>query len=159
MVGTSIALLQERFRQLQKDKQRREKKELLNLLSESNRVDASIMHLEPNGSSTSRDMDSNSLSLGLNLQNAGKQVDIDIHEARLMPGDTKFWPGNSVMTKKDLNLQKKILNKSNFTIWPTSPLSNLGVCVSLNPALTVFTPFLLAKTTSLLFLLSEGFAT
>lgn len=96
MVGTSIALLQERFRQLQKDKQRREKKELLNLLSESNRVDASIMHLEPNGSS--RDLDSNSLSLGLNLQNAGKQVDIDIHEARLMPGDTKFWPGNSVMT-------------------------------------------------------------
>lgn len=87
MVGTSIALLQERFRRLQKDKQRREKKELLNLLSDSNRVD---------GSSTSRDLDSDSLSLGLNLQNAGEQV--HIHEARLMPGVTKFWPGNSVTT-------------------------------------------------------------
>ncbi|KAE8646145.1 hypothetical protein Csa_016195, partial [Cucumis sativus] len=98
MVGTSIALLQERFRQLQKNKQRRERKELLNLLFESNRVDASIMHLEPNGSSTSRDLDSNSLSLGLNLENnAGKQVDIDIHEARSMPGDTKFELGNSFM--------------------------------------------------------------
>lgn len=95
MVGTSIALLQERFRQLQEDKQRREKKELLNLLSDSNRIDASIMHSEPNGVSTSRDLHSNSLSLGLNLQNAGKQVDTD--ETRLTPGDTKFWPGNSVM--------------------------------------------------------------
>uniref|UniRef100_A0A9I9DTY7 Uncharacterized protein n=1 Tax=Cucumis melo TaxID=3656 RepID=A0A9I9DTY7_CUCME len=100
MVGTSIALLQERFRQLQKNKQKRERKELLNLLFESNRVDASIMHLEPepNGSLTSRVLDSNSLSLGLNLKhNEGKQVDIDIHEARSVPSDTKFGPENSFM--------------------------------------------------------------
>lgn len=98
MVGTSIALLQARFRQLQKDKQRREKKELINLLSDSNRVDASIMHLEPrSSSSTLRDMesvDSDSLSLGLYLQNAGKQA--HIFEARSMPAVTKFWPDNSV---------------------------------------------------------------
>lgn len=78
IVGTSIALLQERFRQLQKDKVRREKKEVVKLLSDSNSL------------STSRDLAFNSLSLGLNLGNAGKQV--DSHEGRLMPGDTKVIP-------------------------------------------------------------------
>ncbi|KAG6589104.1 hypothetical protein SDJN03_17669, partial [Cucurbita argyrosperma subsp. sororia] len=83
MIGTSIALLQERFRQLQKDKQRREKKELLSLLSDSNRVNtSSIMHLESNRSSNSRDLNPDSLSLGLNSSSAGKQV--DIHEARAL---------------------------------------------------------------------------
>lgn len=92
MIGTSIALLQERFRQLQKDKQRREKKELLNLLSDSNRVDtSSIMHLESNRLSTLRDLNPDSLSLGLNASSAGKQV--DIHEARLMPGNSVMGSG------------------------------------------------------------------
>ncbi|KAJ9686872.1 hypothetical protein PVL29_015642 [Vitis rotundifolia] len=38
MVSSSIALLQERFRQLQRVKERREEKELLKLFSESERI-------------------------------------------------------------------------------------------------------------------------
>ncbi|KAF3443285.1 hypothetical protein FNV43_RR12967 [Rhamnella rubrinervis] len=47
MASSSIALLQERFRKLQKVKERREEKELLKLLSETERVSSSTRHLDP----------------------------------------------------------------------------------------------------------------
>jgi len=64
MVNSSIALLQERFRQLEKVKERREGKQLLRLLSTENNTSASTQRLVvPNNRQTHHD----SLSLGLNL--------------------------------------------------------------------------------------------
>ncbi|EXC02643.1 hypothetical protein L484_002308 [Morus notabilis] len=81
-VSSSIALLQERFRQLQKVKEKREEKELLKMLSESERA-SPTSHFDPSNlpfqsnnrrtvlsshthtPTTSRDQ---SLSLGLDLQ-------------------------------------------------------------------------------------------
>ena len=83
-VTSSIALLQERFRQLQKVKERREEKELLRMLSESERASPSG-HFDPSNSpfqSTNMAFPQNnrptpsqdqSLSLGLDLQS--KQAD------------------------------------------------------------------------------------
>ncbi|PRQ52543.1 hypothetical protein RchiOBHm_Chr2g0156651 [Rosa chinensis] len=83
MVSSSIALLQERFRQLQKVKERREEQQLLQFLSETERVAPSTRHFEPARPSFQSDMvlplrpctpaADSSLSLGLNLQ--PKQVD------------------------------------------------------------------------------------
>lgn len=82
-VSSSIALLQERFRQLQKVKERREEQKLLQMLSETERVTPSTRHFEParlpyqsdvvlpiRSSTPAAD---SSLSLGLNVQ--PKQVD------------------------------------------------------------------------------------
>lgn len=64
VVNSSIALLQERFRQLEKVKERREGKQLLRLLSTENNTSASQQRLViPNNRQTHHD----SLSLGLNL--------------------------------------------------------------------------------------------
>ncbi|GAU43709.1 hypothetical protein TSUD_254380 [Trifolium subterraneum] len=64
MVNSSIALLQERFRQLEKVKERREGKQLLRLLSSESNTSASQQRLVvPNNRQTHHD----SLSLGLNL--------------------------------------------------------------------------------------------
>ncbi|GMI85655.1 hypothetical protein HRI_002234800 [Hibiscus trionum] len=60
VVSSSIALLQQRFRQLQKDREKREEKELLRLLSESDLVGPN-MHQD------------SSLSLGLSSH--GRRTD------------------------------------------------------------------------------------
>ncbi|TKY57481.1 hypothetical protein E2542_SST21929 [Spatholobus suberectus] len=95
-VNSSIALLQERFRQLEKVKERREGKELLKLLScESQRSTSSTMHnptsqnsqqprlVVPHNRPTLHD----SLSLGLNLTN--KQGD---HNAMKPTPSSNLWP-------------------------------------------------------------------
>ncbi|KAK2378260.1 hypothetical protein P8452_49770 [Trifolium repens] len=71
MVNSSIALLQERFRQLEKVKERREGKQLLRLLSSESNTSASQQRLVPNNRQTHHD----SLSLGLNL--TSKQGDMN----------------------------------------------------------------------------------
>ncbi|PNX55627.1 hypothetical protein L195_g045511 [Trifolium pratense] len=72
MVNSSIALLQERFRQLEKVKERREGKQLLTLLSsESNTLASQQRLVVPNNKQTHHD----SLSLGLNL--TSKQGDMN----------------------------------------------------------------------------------
>ncbi|KAH7533467.1 hypothetical protein FEM48_Zijuj04G0133700 [Ziziphus jujuba var. spinosa] len=81
MVNSSIALLQERFRQLQKVKERREERELQKFLSETERVS----NLDPSKQSFQsetifphdhRKTPQESLSLGLDLQS--KQADLDL---------------------------------------------------------------------------------
>lgn len=69
MVNSSIALLQERFRQLEKVKERREGKQLVRLLSSQNNTIQQRL-VDPNHRPL---YDHDSLSLGLNLTN--KQSD------------------------------------------------------------------------------------
>ncbi|KAK7386043.1 hypothetical protein VNO78_32104 [Psophocarpus tetragonolobus] len=95
-VNSSIALLQERFRQLEKVKERREGKQLLKLLS-SETTSPTIMHnpTSPNSQSQPRLVLPHtpnlhdSLSLGLNLTN--KQAD---HNTMNMkpPPSSNLWP-------------------------------------------------------------------
>ncbi|KAE8690155.1 Chitin-inducible gibberellin-responsive protein [Hibiscus syriacus] len=77
MVSSSVALLQERFRQLQKVREKREEKELLKLFSEPDHAAESIKRCEPNGllstfepemAFPSRQPKQDSLALGLNEQ-------------------------------------------------------------------------------------------
>lgn len=92
VVSSSIALLQERFRQLQKVKERREEQQLLKMLSETDhhhqRV-GSIRHFESDMARPSSPAD-HSLSLGLNLQT--RQVD---HCAMKTQPSTISWPNNT----------------------------------------------------------------
>lgn len=95
MVSPSIALLQERFKHLEKVKERREEKELLKLFSETERV-APTMPFEPSKlspfphrSSTLQD----SLSLGRFNSQTTKQAD---HlRAKKMQPLTNLWPNGT----------------------------------------------------------------
>ncbi|XVF21125.1 hypothetical protein REPUB_Repub12eG0063700 [Reevesia pubescens] len=93
MVSSSIALLQERFRQLQKVREKREEKELLKLFAESERA-RPTMRYEPNRLSFQPEMiqpyrqpPQDSLSLGLNSQR--RQIDF---RAVAIPASTCLWP-------------------------------------------------------------------
>lgn len=90
MASSSIALLQERFRQLQKVKERREEQQILKMLSETDhhhqRV-GSTRHFEPTSSISPAD---HSLSLGLNVH--ARQVD---HCATKTQPSTISWPNNT----------------------------------------------------------------
>ncbi|KAM7275486.1 hypothetical protein ACFE04_017352 [Oxalis oulophora] len=90
---TSIALLQERFRKLERVREKREEKELLKQFSES-----SVRRMTPprpigfefGSQSRSAEPDEDSLSLGLNLQT--KHV-VSTRPSKLSP---EYWPnGNS----------------------------------------------------------------
>ncbi|KAE8701354.1 chlorophyll a/b-binding family protein [Hibiscus syriacus] len=96
MVSSSIALLQERFRQLQKVREKREEKELLKLFSEPDRAADSIKRCEPNGllwtfqpevAFPSRQPQQDSLPLGLNSMS--RQTDF---RAMGIPASTSLWP-------------------------------------------------------------------
>ncbi|GMI98561.1 hypothetical protein like AT4G16447 [Hibiscus trionum] len=82
MVTSSIALLQERFRQLQKVRAKREEKELLKLFSEPDRTD-SIKRYEPEVALPSRQPQQDSLALGLNSLSMG------------IPASTSLWPNSA----------------------------------------------------------------
>ncbi|XP_061361133.1 uncharacterized protein LOC133305041 [Gastrolobium bilobum] len=88
MVNSSIALLQERFRQLEKVKERREGKELLNLLSSENQrnTSSSMNSLQPRLVVPHRPTLHDSLSLGLNL--TSKQGD---HNNMKSPPSLNLW--------------------------------------------------------------------
>ncbi|XVE72532.1 hypothetical protein DITRI_Ditri11bG0046700 [Diplodiscus trichospermus] len=103
-VSSSIALLQERFRQLQKVKEKREEKELLKLFSESERAGPSMRH-EPNRLSfqpevilPSSQPHQESLSLGLNSQS--RQTDFRVMS---IPASTSLWPNKSAATSSTSN--------------------------------------------------------
>ena len=105
MVSSSIALLQERFRQLQKVREKREEKELLKLFSESERA-SPTMRYEPNRLSFQsevilpyRQPHQDSLSLGLNSQS--RQTD---YRDMAIPASTSLWPNNSEATSSTSNL-------------------------------------------------------
>ncbi|XVF81480.1 hypothetical protein PTKIN_Ptkin15bG0158700 [Pterospermum kingtungense] len=99
MVTSSIALLQERFRQLQKVREKREEKELLRLFSESAHASPSICY-EPNRLPFQQELMirryrqplQDSLSLGPNSQS--RQTSF---RAMAIPESASLWP-NSVST-------------------------------------------------------------
>ena len=104
VVSSSIALLQERFRQLQKVREKREEKELLKLFSESDRA-SPTMRYEPNRLSFQsevilpyRQLHQDSLSLGLNSQS--RQTD---YRDMAIPASTSLWPNNSEATSSTSN--------------------------------------------------------
>ncbi|KAG6724672.1 hypothetical protein I3842_03G268800 [Carya illinoinensis] len=105
MASPSIALLQERFRHLEKVKERREEKELLKLSSETERIStAQIMHSKTSKLSFQPEMIApqlrsnlqDPLSLGLNLQT--KQDD-DLQDRKMLPL-TSLWPPNGAGTAR-----------------------------------------------------------
>ncbi|KAE8679692.1 hypothetical protein F3Y22_tig00111398pilonHSYRG00343 [Hibiscus syriacus] len=94
VVSSSIALLQERFRQLQKNREKREGKELLKLLSESD------MRFEPNRSAAEnlpyRQQPHQDSSLSLGLSSHGRRTDF---RAMAIPASsTSLWPHETSST-------------------------------------------------------------
>ncbi|KAK8654028.1 hypothetical protein V6N13_128008 [Hibiscus sabdariffa] len=98
MVTSSIALLQERFRQLQKVREKREEKEFLKLFSEPDRAE-SIKRYEPNGFLSTfepevalpyRQPQQDSLALGLN--SLSRQTDF---RGMVIPASTSLWPNSA----------------------------------------------------------------
>ncbi|XWS75869.1 hypothetical protein CRYUN_Cryun01aG0128900 [Craigia yunnanensis] len=86
VVSSSIALLQQRFRQLQKVREKREEKELLKLFSESERA-SPTMRYKPNRLSFQpevilpyRQLHQYSLSLGLNSHS--RQTDSELWQSQ-----------------------------------------------------------------------------
>ncbi|XVF71763.1 hypothetical protein PTKIN_Ptkin12aG0065100 [Pterospermum kingtungense] len=104
VVSSSIALLQERFRQLQKVREKREERELLKLFSESERGHSPTMRYDPNRLSMvtpppyrqALHHDQDSLALGLNSQS----WQTDFRSAMAIPASTasSLWPNNSTAT-------------------------------------------------------------
>ncbi|KAK2648391.1 hypothetical protein Ddye_015880 [Dipteronia dyeriana] len=102
MVNSSIALLQERFRQLERVREKREEREMLKLFSESDRVVSPALRYEPNKLSSfqpemilphhsHRPPLQESLSLGLNYQD--RHADF---RAKTTPTSTStsLWPNS-----------------------------------------------------------------
>lgn len=97
MVTSSIALLQERFRELQRTREKRQEKELLKLFSESERV-APTMHFDPSKltfqpemtlpNRTPPPLQDSLLSLGLNSSQS-KHADL-----RATKTPTSLWPSS-----------------------------------------------------------------
>ncbi|XP_057440912.1 uncharacterized protein LOC130732918 [Lotus japonicus] len=106
MVNSSIALLQERFRQLEKVKQKREGKELVRLLSssESQRNTSSSMYNPASQQSMGvrlpphRSIIHDPLSLGLNL--ATKQGDHDHNNTMKSPQSSNLWSKGASTSRK-----------------------------------------------------------
>ncbi|KAE8664824.1 hypothetical protein F3Y22_tig00112738pilonHSYRG00557 [Hibiscus syriacus] len=93
VVSSSIVLLQERFRQLQKDRERREGKELLKLLSESD------MRFEPNGSAeAARQKPHQDSSLSLGLSSHGRRT--NFRAVEIQASSTSLWPNETSSTSK-----------------------------------------------------------
>ncbi|KAL4323372.1 hypothetical protein GQ457_11G004160 [Hibiscus cannabinus] len=100
VVSSSIALLQQRFRQLQKDREKREEKELLKLLSESDRVGLNMRHGTKRASENVpyRQQLHQDSSLSLGLSSNGRRTD-----SRAMPilaSSTSLWPNDTSSTAK-----------------------------------------------------------
>ncbi|XP_022759858.1 uncharacterized protein LOC111306214 [Durio zibethinus] len=113
MVSSSIALLQERFRQLQKVREKREKKELLKLFSESGRA-SPTMRYEPNRMSFQpevilpyRPPHQESFSLGLNSHS--RQTDF---RAMAIPTATSLWPNSAATSSTSKNLENSDVDTS-----------------------------------------------
>ncbi|KAL4342306.1 hypothetical protein GQ457_08G015730 [Hibiscus cannabinus] len=96
VVSSSIALLQERFRQLQKDREKREERELLKLLSESDLVGPN-MGYGPNRSAGAnlpyKQQPHQDSSLSLGLSSHGRRIDfrataIPASSTSLLPKET-----------------------------------------------------------------------
>ena len=113
MVSSSIALLQERFRQLEKVKERREEKELLKLFAETERI-MPATHFEPSKLSFQPEMITphrstlqDSPSLGLNLQT--KQADF---QAMKMPTLPNLWPNGAAMASTSRSFENSDVDTS-----------------------------------------------
>lgn len=113
MVSSSIALLQERFRQLEKVKEQREEKELLNLFAETERI-MPTAHFEPSKLSFQPQMTNpnwstlrDSPSLELNLQT--KQVDV---QAMKRPTLTDLRPNGAAMASTSRSFENSDVDTS-----------------------------------------------
>ena len=113
-VSSSIALLQERFRQLQKVKERREEKELMKMLSESERVspkghfDPSNFPLQSNLNLPHRPTHQDqSLSLGLDLQS--KQSDLCALSSQPL---TSLWPNTTATASSSKSFDNSDIDTS-----------------------------------------------
>ncbi|KAI6697612.1 hypothetical protein NL676_017731 [Syzygium grande] len=99
VASSSIALLQERFRELQRVKQRREERELMRLSLEPDLAAAPVanpdrqakFHLQPTVSSSSSPQDYCSLSLGLTTHAKSDKASSGV--AKTNPR-MSLWPGN-----------------------------------------------------------------
>lgn len=113
MVSSSIALLQERFRQLEKVKERREEKELLNLFAETERImptthfEPSKLSFQPQMTTPNRSTHRDSPSLELNLQT--KQADV---QAMKRPTLTDLWPNGAAMASTSRSFENSDVDTS-----------------------------------------------
>ncbi|GAV78359.1 hypothetical protein CFOL_v3_21827 [Cephalotus follicularis] len=94
MVSTSIALLQERFHKLQREKEKRAERELLMIFSKSPSMcfesNSNQFQFHPEMCQAERPALQESLSLGLNLQNKHA-----VYRAVTTPALTNFWPNST----------------------------------------------------------------
>lgn len=122
MVSSSIALLQERFRKLQKVRERREEKELLKLSAEPQRVSSLTRHVDPTNLSFQSEVihqlphrqkasqDHQSLSLGLDLQT--KQADDHIHDMRTQTFTSPWSTINTAASSSTRNFENSDIDTS-----------------------------------------------
>ncbi|KAK8541648.1 hypothetical protein V6N13_137757 [Hibiscus sabdariffa] len=100
VVSSSIALLQERFRQLQKDREKREEKELLKLLSEPDRVGLNMRYetkrVSENVSYRQQLHQDSLLSLGLSSHCRRT----DSRAMSILASPTSLWPNDTSSTSK-----------------------------------------------------------
>lgn len=108
-VGSSIVLLQERFRQLQKMKEKREGRELLKLFSESEQITTTPSKCsDPERTVyTSRPPPRDSLSLGLDLYN--KHADFRPIQT---PPSTNLWSAGAAKVSKSYSYEKSDVDTS-----------------------------------------------
>lgn len=116
IVSSSIALLQERFRQLERVREKREEKDLLKLFSDSEQA-ALAMRFDHNKSSFQPEMilphshrpalQNHSLSLGLNSE--GKHADF---QATTSPALASLWPNGAATPSTSRNFDHSDVDTS-----------------------------------------------
>ncbi|KAK8521683.1 hypothetical protein V6N12_066273 [Hibiscus sabdariffa] len=112
VVSSSIALLQERFRQLQKDREKREERELLKLLSESDLV-GSNMRYGPNRSAGAnlpyKQQPHQDSSLSLGLSSHGRRT--DFRATAIPASSTSLLPKETSSTSKNSDLSSALFRR------------------------------------------------
>ncbi|ESR60994.1 hypothetical protein KPL70_003973 [Citrus sinensis] len=115
-VSSSIALLQERFRQLEREREKREEKDLLKLFSDSDQA-ALAMRFDRNKPSFPQEtilphshrpaLEDHSLSLGLSSQ--GKHADF---QATTSPASASLWPNGAATPSTSRNFDHSDVDTS-----------------------------------------------
>lgn len=103
-VSSSIALLQERFRQLQKVREKREEKQLLKLFTESERASSPSVCYEPNRLPFQPEV------IGLNSHQL-RQTNL---RAMVIPESASLWPNsnNAATSSTSKNFENSVVDTS-----------------------------------------------
>ncbi|XP_031267875.1 uncharacterized protein LOC116126324 [Pistacia vera] len=109
MVSSSIALLQERFRQLERVREKREEKELLKLFAESDPIAPSTRYDRNKSLQPETMIPPLQDSLSLELNSSGKRPDFP---AITFPSSSNLWPMSSTSPSTSRNFDNSDVDTS-----------------------------------------------